>query len=83
MNQEPALGTVTEGMNEPSGIPYDEWFLAQLENVTPVAQIRVSKHKAGRQPKMSEGAKRRRVREQRKNVSDYLDTQAIARALSG
>jgi hypothetical protein len=83
-NPDPAADTTTKGMNEPpAGIPYDEWFLSQLENITPVSQVHVSKHRAGRQPKMSSSAKRRRIRQQRQNISDYLDARAIERALNG
>lgn len=37
-----------------------------------------SKHRAGRQPKMSDSAKRRRARAVRARIAAYLDQKAVA-----
>lgn len=42
------------------------------EAVRPVPMERVSKHRAGRHPKMRESDKRKRVRAQRQRISDTI-----------
>lgn len=66
--------------NEP-GIPLDEWTKEQLENATPVEFARVSKHRAGRQPKMTTGDKRRRAKAIREKMRNAADTAALLKAL--
>lgn len=68
-------------MNE--GIPLADWVEEQLEDVTPVEQVRVSKHRGGRQPKMSAGDKRRRARALRERMRNAADTAALLKALNG
>jgi hypothetical protein len=80
-NPDPSLDTSTKGMNEPLSL--EEWSLAQLEDVTPVERERVSKHRAGRQPKMSDSERRRRARLPRQRIREYMDAKALERALNG
>jgi hypothetical protein len=66
-----------------AGIPLEEWTVQQLEDVTPVERVHVSKHRAGRQPKMSSGEKRRRKQLLRERMRNAADTAALLKALDG
>ena len=68
-------------MNE--GIPLADWVEEQLEDVTPVERVHVSKHRGGRQPKMSSGDKRRRAKLLRERMRNAADTAALLKALNG
>lgn len=69
-------------MEETTGIPLDEWTAEQLEDAGRVERVIISKHAAGRQPKMSRGDKRRRKALLRERMRNAADTAALLKALN-
>lgn len=81
------IDTTTEGFTMNQGVPLNQWFEEMLEDVTPVEQARVSKHRKGRTKSLTrEGRRRaqsRRDRATRERISNYLTAKAIREALDG